>query len=267
MAHKYLSEFGTTRGTWGFCDRPLVDGDKLICAPGGTQATLVAFDKRTGKVIWKKLLESHERNEYASTLLVQTAGLKQYVVFLTKGLASFAADDGRLLWRYYRPYRVASSYTPLIIDGGLLSPNGYDTGIARLKLTRKDGAVTVDQQYYKNVPLVPFEDSSVLVDGRFYAFKGVRSGPLVCFDSSDGKALWTARGSGSGMAAATYADGRHYVRWVNGTVALVEDIPRNTSRRAASNFPNHGIPWVARFLSWRADDFTCATMIACTAMT
>ncbi len=29
---QYLSEFGTTRGTWGFCDRPLVDGDKLICA-------------------------------------------------------------------------------------------------------------------------------------------------------------------------------------------------------------------------------------------
>ncbi len=90
---------------------------------------------------------------------------------------------------------------------GLLSPNGYGTGIARLKLTRKDGAVTVDQQYYKNVPLVPFEDSSVLINGRFYACKGVRGGPLVCIDSSDGKDLWTARGSGSGMAAATYADG------------------------------------------------------------
>jgi hypothetical protein len=95
----YPSEFGTQRPMWGFCDRPLVDGDKLICAPGGTLATLVALDKRTGKVIWKKLLESRERNGFASTLMIQTAGLKQYVAFLAKGIASFAADDGRLLWR------------------------------------------------------------------------------------------------------------------------------------------------------------------------
>ncbi|MGA2257778.1 MAG: PQQ-binding-like beta-propeller repeat protein, partial [Thermoguttaceae bacterium] len=222
----YSSEFGTRPGTWGLCDRPLVDGDKLICAPGGTQATVVALDKRTGKVIWRKLLDGHERNQFAATLVVQTSGLKQYVVYLTTGLASFAADDGRLLWRYDRRFNLANSYTPLIIEGGLLSPNGYNTGIARLKLTRKDDTVAVEQQYYKNVPLVPFADSSVLVDDRLYAFKGTRDGPLVCIDSSDSKDLWTARGSGSGKAAATYADGRLYLRWVDGTVALVEDSPK-----------------------------------------
>lgn len=40
----YPHEFGTKQGKWGFCDRPLVDGDKLICAPGGTNATFVALD-------------------------------------------------------------------------------------------------------------------------------------------------------------------------------------------------------------------------------
>src|SRR4051812_37904530 len=37
----YPSEFGTLPGSWGFCDRPLVDGDKLICSPGGSKATVV----------------------------------------------------------------------------------------------------------------------------------------------------------------------------------------------------------------------------------
>jgi outer membrane protein assembly factor BamB len=220
----YPSEFGTSRGSWGFCDLPLVDGDKLICVPGGTQATLAVLDKRTGKVLWSKLLESRERHQYASTLLVQTSGLKQYVVYLTSGLVSFAADDGRLLWRYHRKYNFANSYTPLIIEGGLLSPNGYNTGIARLKLTRRDKTVTAEEQYFRSTPLDPFEDSCMLVDGRLYAFKA--GGVVACIDAGDGKDLWTARGSGSGKVAGTYADGRLYLRWVNGTVALVEASPK-----------------------------------------
>ena len=219
----YPSEFGTPPGNWGFCDRPLVDGEKLICAPGGTQATVVALDKRTGKVLWKKLLDTRERNQYAATLLVETGGLKQYVAFLTQGLASFAADDGRLLWRYYRRYNLANSYTPLIVKGGLLSPNGYGSGIARLKLTRRDNSVTAEEQYYKAMPLDPFEDSSMLVDGRLYAFRG--GGIVMCIDSSDGKVLWTVRGNG-GKVAGTYADGRLYLRWSNGAVALVECSPK-----------------------------------------
>ena len=57
----YPSEFGTPPGNWGFCDRPLVDGEKLIRAPGGTQATVVLPDKRTGKVLWKKLLDTRTK--------------------------------------------------------------------------------------------------------------------------------------------------------------------------------------------------------------
>ena len=254
-----------TAPMWGFCDRPLVDGDKLICVPGGTQATLVALDKRTGKVIWKKLLESREQNGYASTLLVHTGSLKQYVVFLARGIASFAADDGRLLWRYDRTGgRVASSYTPLIIEEGLLCPNGYGSGIARLKLTRRDNSVMAEEQYYKAMQLDPFEDSSMLVDGRLYAFRG--GGIVTCIDSSDGKVLWIARGS-DGKVAGTYADGRLYLRWSNGAVALVEDSPRHTSKRAISNFPNRVILWAARCPSWGADISTSATTIACTAIT
>jgi SAM-dependent methyltransferase len=182
------------------------------------------LDKRTGKLLWSKLLESHERNQYASTLLVQTSGLKQYVVYLTSGLASFAEDDGRLLWQYHRRYNFANSYTPLIIEGGLLSPNGYNTGIARLKLTRQDKTVGAEEQYFRSTPLDPFEDSCMLVDGRLYAFKA--GGVVACIDAGDGKDLWTARGSGSGKVAGTYADGRLYLRWVNGTVALVEASPK-----------------------------------------
>ena len=38
---------------WSFRESPLVDGDKVICTPGGEEATMVALNKRTGETIWK----------------------------------------------------------------------------------------------------------------------------------------------------------------------------------------------------------------------
>ena len=45
--------------TWRYNESPLVDGDKVICTPGGEDATLVALDKVTGKTIWKSQVPDH----------------------------------------------------------------------------------------------------------------------------------------------------------------------------------------------------------------
>ncbi len=75
-------------------------------------------------------MDSREAAGYAASLLVETGGLKQYVVFLDKGIASFAADDGRLLWRYDRiSSSTGNTYTPLVLADGLLCPNGYGGGL------------------------------------------------------------------------------------------------------------------------------------------
>lgn len=218
----YPHEFGTPRGKWGFCDRPLVDGDYVICTPGGSKATVAALDKRTGKVVWSKLLESREAASYGAPLLVETDGLKQYVVSLDKGLASFAAADGRFLWRYDATSDMrANSYTPLVVADGLLCPNGYGSGIGRLKLARRGNDVVAEQKYFQKESLDPFEDSTVLVDDRLYAF-GYNS-TFLCLDANDGTRRGkVVRGAGSGKAAATYADGCLYARWSNGVLALLD---------------------------------------------
>ena len=217
----YPHDFGTPQGRWGFCDRPLIDGDTVICTPGGSKATSVALNKRTGKVIWSKLLDSRESAAYGSCLRIETDGLKQFVVFLEKGIVSFAADDGRFLWRYESVSSgIANSYTPLVVDGGLLCPNGYHGGMARLRLTRRDNEIVVEEQYLQKVNLDPFEDSTVLVEDRLYAF-GFGGVPL-CLNVKDGTRGGAAvRGAGRGKAAATYADGHLYARWTDGALALL----------------------------------------------
>lgn len=48
-----IEDFGGTPPMWNFRESPLVDGDKVICTPGASNAMLVALDKIRGEVIWK----------------------------------------------------------------------------------------------------------------------------------------------------------------------------------------------------------------------
>jgi outer membrane protein assembly factor BamB len=217
----YPSEFGTKTGRWGYCDRPLVDDEKLICLPGGSRATIVALNKHSGEVIWETLLESKEQASYGSTIAVDTKGLRQYVVTLDKGIAAFAADDGRFLWRYDGvALMTGTTYTPLALPDGVLCQNGYGGFLARLKLTRQGPRVTAEQVYLAKTQLDPFEDSNVLVDGRVYGFT-----PLpMCFSLDDGSAMWprVRPVDGGSKTAATYADGHLYARETRGIIRLVE---------------------------------------------
>jgi outer membrane protein assembly factor BamB len=47
------TDFGGKPGSWAYSESPLVDGDVVVCTPGGAEATIVALNKRTGDVVWK----------------------------------------------------------------------------------------------------------------------------------------------------------------------------------------------------------------------
>jgi outer membrane protein assembly factor BamB len=69
-----------------------VDGDVLVCAPGGNDATIVALDKRNGSVIWKSAVPGGGMAGYPSVILDNTGGVKQYIAYLASGLVG---DDVR----------------------------------------------------------------------------------------------------------------------------------------------------------------------------
>jgi alcohol dehydrogenase (cytochrome c) len=52
----FVTDFGGSSPMWSFRESPLVDGDKVICTPGGSNAMLVALNKLTGQTIWKSAL-------------------------------------------------------------------------------------------------------------------------------------------------------------------------------------------------------------------
>lgn len=56
-------DFGGAVPAWSFRESPLIDGDKLICTPGGADATLVALNKLTGETVWKAVLPASESSQ------------------------------------------------------------------------------------------------------------------------------------------------------------------------------------------------------------
>src|SRR5579859_2845267 len=86
-------DFGGQIPTWSYRESPLVDGDKVICTPGGEDATLVALDKLTGKTLWKSQVPGSPKPAYASAIAIDFNGEREYVQFTQKALVGVAASD------------------------------------------------------------------------------------------------------------------------------------------------------------------------------
>jgi outer membrane protein assembly factor BamB len=217
----YPNDFGGKKNNWGFCDFPLVDGAKLICTPGGPEASVVALDKITGEVIWKSVLDKKDRAAYAATLVAEVGGVRHYVCFLDKGLVGISAKDGKLLWRYDRvSVGTSNTHTPTVLGDRLFCANGFGGGCAFLKLSAADGGVTVAEEYKVAHPFDSWLGNAVVVgEYAYFCDTGAR---LTCLEVKTGKSVWRQeRPVASGRACLTYADGHAYIRHQGGKVALV----------------------------------------------
>lgn len=234
----YPRDFGSPRPRWAFGDRPLVDGEALICAPAGTNGSVVALNKRTGDVIWKLQVPDPVLESYAATVVMEVEGVRQYVVFLGGGLTGIEAKEGRVLWRYSGTEgRLANSYTPIIAGNQIFSANGYGGGMALLQLIREGNEIVAQQQYRQTFNFNPFQDATVLVGEHVYAVQG--GARLVCIQMKNGALAWGPSASAiNNRTAMTYADGNLYLRGANGVMLLVAAIPEQYLEKGSLRIPN-----------------------------
>src|SRR5215470_846267 len=213
-------EFGGQPHEWAYAESALVDGDVLVVTPGGAQATMVALNKMTGAVIWKSAVPGGDPAGYASAIVVQAGGRKQYVQFLSKGIVGVDAKTGAFLWRYKEVAKgPAQAFTPVARDGlvygGALGVGG---GAVRLK---PDGAGVAAEQVYFARGLPNGFGGAVLIGDYLY---GTEAGEkLLAVEFTTGKVMW--KDESIGWASIAYADGLLYVHGWNGDVALVEATP------------------------------------------
>jgi outer membrane protein assembly factor BamB len=213
-----LSEFGGGVLGWGICESVLVDEDRLICTPGGNDATIVALDPKTGDVIWKSLVPDEDRAGYSSAAVADVGGVRQYVQLTALGTIGVRAGDGEFLWRENSAANpTANCSSPLVAGNFVFSASNYGTGGALVKLSADDGKVAAERVYHTR-EMKNHHGDMVIVDGLLYGSND--PGIFTCLELETGKVKWKDRGVGKGSV--TYADGRIYLRSEAGKVALVE---------------------------------------------
>jgi outer membrane protein assembly factor BamB len=225
---------GRMMSGWGYSESPLVDGDWVLCTPGGPDAMVVALDKLTGKEIWKCALPASGATRkdgagYSSIVISNACGVKQYVQLVGRGAIGIRASDGKFLWSYSRVANgTANIPTPIISGDYVFCSTGYGTGAALLKLVKHGDGIQAEEQYFlPGSKLQNHHGQMILRDGYIYCGHGHNNGLPICVEMDSGNIVWggSERGPGSGSAAVTFADGHLIFRYQSGEVALIEATP------------------------------------------
>jgi hypothetical protein len=177
---------GQQMSGWGYTESPLIDGDKVLCTPGGGKGAVAALDKKSGEVLWRSK-EFTDPAGYSSLVIGNAGGIKQYVQMTGTSVAGVAAD-GRLLWRFPCTNRTAAIPTP-IVDGDLVySTSGYSAGCRLVKVTTDAGKEKAEE-VYANKDMTNHHGGVVKVGDYLYGYSD-SAGAWVCQEFKTGKTVW-----------------------------------------------------------------------------
>jgi glucose dehydrogenase len=194
------TDFKGQMGKWAYAESPLVDGDKVVVTPGGNEATLLALNKNDGSVIWKSVLPEGDQAAYASAIVGEVGGIRQYIQFVEKALVGVDANTGKVLWRYEKTSNgIANIPTPLFHDGAVLSM-ASKTGAGQTKLTVEGKTVKATDGFF--LPAMANQIGSPVRIGEYVYGTGPNA--LMCIDWATGKVKWSDRSVGTGSVC--YAD-------------------------------------------------------------
>ena len=203
----FKKDFNLKAPLWGFAGHPLLDGPRLICLVGGPGSTAVAFDKDTGKELWRAL--SAEEPGYASPIICDAGGQRQLIVLHPEAANSLDPVTGAVYWSV--PFKSRSGLTvatPRKLGDWLFFTSFYGGSLMLQLDAAKPAATTAwrtlkgtekDTTHLNAILCTPF-----LEDGYIY---GVCSyGQLRCLKADTGQRVWeTFKATTSGEP----------VRWAN----------------------------------------------------
>lgn len=210
---------GRMMSGWGYTESPLIDGDRVICTPGGSKGTLAALDKATGKVIWRSSGLTDDA-AYSSIVAGELAGLRQYVQMTGKAVVGVAAKDGKFLWRNDNTsYRTAVIPTAIISGDLVYATSGYGAGCDLVKVEGSPDDVKATK-VYSNKNMVNHHGGVVLVGEHVYGYSDGKG--WVCQNLKTGEIVWAEKGK-LGKGSVTCVDGKLYCySEVNGAVVLID---------------------------------------------
>lgn len=198
-ARNFIKDFALPNPpAWGWAAHPLLHGDKLFSLVGGTNSAVVAFDKSTGKELWRAL--STREIGYAPPIIARIDGRDQLIVWHTEALAGLRPETGEVLWTIAYPVegkhqRPEVSIGMPRVDRDQLFVTSFYHGSLMLKFTGEKADLLWNKKSTSrssfNAGLHTTMTTPVLKDGFIYGICG--TGELRCLDSKTGERIWETR--------------------------------------------------------------------------
>ena len=223
-SHDFKKDYDAPTPLWGFSAHPLVDGQRLITLVGGPGSAVVAFDKDSGKEIWRALTvkDGSHGPGYCPPMIYEAAGQRQLIVWHPESINSLDPETGELYWS--QPFAVKAGLTIPTPrkSGDFLFVTSFYNGPMMLRLDSDKPAATLlwrgssdnERQTDKlhAIMCTPF-----LEDGYIY---GVCSyGQLRCLKADTGERVWESlEATGSTGDTRRQSD-----RWKNAFLVKHED--------------------------------------------
>jgi outer membrane protein assembly factor BamB len=220
---------------WGFTWSPLVDGDKLICVPGGPKGTVAAVDKKTGDVLWRST-EVTDQAAYTSPMVAEIEGVRQYVVVTNQGIIGVDANNGRVLWNFRRkpPYGTEVVNSPIVRDSFVYMTVGAGQGCDLLRITR-DGDKFTAEPVYSNKNMTNHHGNVALVGEHIFGFSEGKG--WTCQKFATGEIVWMEKAK-LRAGSMTVADGHIYCYAEDdGTAVLIEASPTGWTESGRFRIP------------------------------
>jgi outer membrane protein assembly factor BamB len=216
-----MQRFEVPKGFFGAAGSPLVEDGRVLANVGGAKAGIVAFEAKTGKVLWT----ATDAGASYSSPVGATIGGRRYAIFLTRaGLAGLDPATGQVLFQRAWRARMAASVnaaTPVVVGDLIFVSAQYGPGAGVLKL---DGAM-LTPLWASDEALSNHYATSVHRDGILYGFHGRQEfgQSLRAVDLRTGAVRWSEDRFGAGTV--TLAGDRLVILRENGELVLAPASP------------------------------------------
>ncbi|MCS6976621.1 MAG: PQQ-like beta-propeller repeat protein [Gemmatales bacterium] len=221
----FLEQFQAKNLFFGVSTSPVLDGQRLIVMVGGPEASLVAFDKDTGGVLWKS---GSEPASYSSPIISRFSGRRVGFCLTQQGLVAFDPESGQRHWKFAFVDRLNESSTTPVRFGNAVFVSSVTAGSLALRL-RDDGDKIAQEQLWKNGLTSYFATPVVVGDYLYGVFVSGIVNPtatLHCLEGPTGKSLWTRPNVGTYHATLIRAGNRLLLLEEGGILILIEPDPQ-----------------------------------------
>lgn len=229
-----LEDFEGSLPRWALSESVVIDGEKLICAPGGRKTSVVALDKRTGKTLWEAA-PSDLLAGFATPYFFEFDGLRVVAIITAESIIALDPEDGFVRFTFpLKNNRTTNVTMPIYRDGHLFLTTGYGEGSRLLKLEKDGRRIVPREEWYEK----RFDNhhGGVLLIGD-YVYGTTHNGFWGSIHFGTGKIGYLERGIGAGSVH--YADGMIYgLSENNKTVILLKPNPEKYEEISRFELPN-----------------------------